>query len=125
MQRNERERLEKSIGQLISVQSFLSTSLNENIAYQYLGDTCIQSSKHNHEQTTNNNNNYVVLEINADPKYTVKPFAIIEESPEISEEQEVIFGAGSIFRLKNVRCEKQPNHHPVWIFEMDLSNEET
>lgn len=115
MQKEERQQLEQSIGQLISVNSFLSTSLNRKVAIQYLGDTKIQS-KEIHED-------YVLFEIDAVSERRSKPFAIIEENSAISEEQEVLFGAGAIFHLKNVRCEEQGDGcYPIWIFKMELSD---
>jgi tetratricopeptide (TPR) repeat protein len=122
MQREERQRLEQSIGRLISVNSFWSTSLNRKVAVQYLGDTKIQPKKMNKKET---HEEYVIFEIYADPKCPNKPFAIIESNSAISEEQEVLFGAGAIFHLKSVRCKEQgAGYHPIWIFKMELGNEE-
>ncbi|CAF1037108.1 unnamed protein product [Rotaria sordida] len=117
MQIEERQRLQQSIGQLISVNSFLSTTLDRNVATQYLGDTKIQ--------ITDGDEEFVIFDIDADPKCRSKPFAIIEENSAIPEKQEVLFDAGSIFYLKSVHCEEQDDgYYPIWIMEMRLSNEE-
>jgi tetratricopeptide (TPR) repeat protein len=122
MKKEERQRLQQSIGQLISVNSFLSTSLDRKVAIQFLCDAKLQS-KETYEKETNEE--FVLFEIDADPKYRSKPFAIIEENLAISEEQEFLFGAGAIFHLKSVRCEDQGDgYHPIWIFEMKLDNGE-
>ncbi|CAF4424689.1 unnamed protein product [Rotaria sp. Silwood2] len=122
MQKEERHLLEQSIGQLISMNSFFSTSLNRKVALQYLGDTNIQPKKMN---KTEMYEEYVLFEIYANPECRSRPFAIIEKNSAVSEEQEVLFGAGAIFHLKSVHCEDQGDgHHPIWIFQIELANGE-
>ncbi|CAF4989686.1 unnamed protein product, partial [Rotaria socialis] len=54
----------------------------------------------------------ILFEINADPKIvTTKPFADISKHSEFSDEAEVLFMIGSIFRLKSIKRDE----NQVWI----------
>ena len=91
--RNELETFEKSIGQLVSFKSFISTSFDRQIAVDFAltGDGSLCS---------------IMFEIEADPSRTsTKPFADISNLSYYQTEAEVLFMCGSIFRLINVRYE--------------------
>jgi hypothetical protein len=103
----ELERLKQSIGKLISINSFFSTSTNYSKVFSFLhfsGDL-----------------ERVLFEIKADPKMaTTKPFADISEHSDYHNESEVLFMIGSIFRLESIN----QNDKQIWIIKMTLSTDE-
>ena len=83
----ELEILKRNINQLISVNSFFSSSCDRNAALFLLGDpgSFIESER-------------VLFEIEADPrKASSKPFSDISRFSEFKQEAEVLFMLGSIF----------------------------
>ncbi|CAF1384465.1 unnamed protein product [Adineta steineri] len=104
--------LKNSVGQYVSVNSFLSTSFEKEIASFYLGDT-------NHRWIDFEK---VLFEIDADPKVvTTKPFADISQFSDFSDESEVLFMLGSIFRLNSIIRDDQ---NQIWIIEMCLCSDD-
>jgi tetratricopeptide (TPR) repeat protein len=100
--------LNNSIGQFISMNSFLSTSVDRKQALVFLDELNVP-----------NNLQRVLFEIDADPRLEcVKPFANITSHSYFSEEEEVLMMLGSIFQLVNVRCDDQ-----VWIIRMRLCSD--
>jgi hypothetical protein len=102
--------LESSIGQFISINSFLSTSNHHQIADFYIGN---KAQKTDLER--------VLFEIDADPKIvSTKPFADISSLSSFPEESEVLFMLGSIFYLKSI------NHdgNQVWRIRMSLCGDD-
>ncbi|CAF4727320.1 unnamed protein product [Rotaria sp. Silwood1] len=102
--------LANSIDQLISINSFFSTTFSQNVAFAYLGssnsDDKLQS---------------VLFEIEADPcKDGMKPFADLSEISWFNYEQEVLMMLGSIFRLKSVLRDEE-NHR--WHIKMILCSD--
>ncbi|CAF0986632.1 unnamed protein product [Adineta steineri] len=92
MSKDELKVLKESIGQLISMNSFLSTSLDRKQAIHFLKK----------KDTTNHSR--VLFEIYADPRHsTTKPFANITTMSYFPSEGEILFMLGSIFRLHHVR----------------------
>ncbi|CAF3450051.1 unnamed protein product [Rotaria socialis] len=90
----------KSIGNLILVPSFLSTSLSRQYTLFLLGDS------HAHEGLER-----VLFEIDADPGLDCgKPFADITEKSYFPNESEILFSLGSIFRIVNVHRETDGIH---------------
>ncbi|CAF4419625.1 unnamed protein product, partial [Adineta steineri] len=97
--------LKKSQNKLISINSFLSTSCNRQIALFFLG-----SSPYNDTYER------VLFEIDADPsKDGVKPFADLSKFSYFPE-GEFLMTLGSVFYLKNIYLGE--NH--IWHIEMDL-----
>ncbi|CAF3754058.1 unnamed protein product [Rotaria socialis] len=102
--------LEKYIGQFISMNSFLSTSNERPVALFYMGD---QSQKIALER--------VLFEIEADPEIvSSKPFADINMYSCFTNESEVLFMLGSIFRLNNITH----TDNQVWIVHMTLCSDD-
>lgn len=118
MSKTELLRLKQSIGKLISMHSFVSTSLDKDIALRFNGmvnDNTI-SAPHNLE--------YVLFEILADPTIEggTPAFADIRDFSELDEE-EILFTFGSLFRLNSVR--EDPTNPKLIIVSMTLcSNDE-
>ncbi|CAF1464109.1 unnamed protein product [Adineta steineri] len=111
MSNNELETLKQNCGKFISINSFFSTSSDEQQALSFL--------KYSDDTE---NLQAVLFQIDADPKMAItKPFADITEFSEFKSEAEVLFILGSIFRLDSVKHRKNDQ---VWIIEMTLCNDE-
>jgi hypothetical protein len=120
----EREQLENSIGHLISINSFFSTTRKRDVAEtMYLGEAKV---KHEHYD-------YILFEIDADPammRSKQRPFADVSKFSEFpeEEEEEVIFMLGSIFQITEVCCKDSSsfaeNDNIIWIFKMKLCSED-
>ena len=90
------DRWVSSVGQCISVNSFLSATLNQDVAMTYL---------HN-DQVVPDNYERVLLEIDADPRVIgSKPFVHIGSLNVSSDENEVLFMFGSVFLINNITCQ--------------------
>jgi tetratricopeptide (TPR) repeat protein len=122
MRRQEREQLENSVGHLISINSFFSTTRNRDVAETiYLGE-----GKVKHEL-----DDYILFEIDANPAMVTskqRPFADISSFSELPEEEEVLFMLGSIFQITEVCCKDSSsfaeNDNIIWIFKMKLCPED-
>ena len=110
MRNDQVKSLQYSIGHLISVDTFFSTAIDRNIALSFL-NTCDKS----------NNLQRVLFEIEANPEVVrTKPFADIVKNGYFSEEDEVLFSIGSVFRITNV----QQNDDQVWNIQMTLCGDD-
>ncbi|CAF1352377.1 unnamed protein product [Adineta steineri] len=110
MATDELEMLKQNIGQLISINSFFSTSTDYSKAVSFLN---FSDASEGLER--------VLFEIYADPKMaTTKPFADISRHSYYPDESEALFMIGSIFRLKSInRNDKQ-----IWIIEITLCSDD-
>ncbi|CAF2387908.1 unnamed protein product [Rotaria sp. Silwood2] len=109
MSNEELQTLKDSIGQLISMNSFLSTSTNRQLAISFL-----QSS------TASDGLQQVLFEIKADPQLKgIKPFANITSLSYFPGEDEVLMMLGSIFRLTDIH----QGDGKVWIIHLTLCSE--
>jgi tetratricopeptide (TPR) repeat protein len=107
MTREELDRLKQSVGKLISINSFFSTSTSYTNVFSFLNFSSDLER--------------VLFEIKADPKMTTtKPFADITKHSDYPGEAEVLFMIGSIFRLESI----DQNDKQVWIVKMTLSSDE-
>jgi tetratricopeptide (TPR) repeat protein len=106
MSNEEMELLKESIGQLISMNSFLSTTVDRQMALSFL-----------YSSTTSDHMQRVLFQIDADPQLDgIRPFADITSLSYFPGEIEVLFMLGSIFRLVSVDCDD----HGIWIFRLTL-----
>ncbi|UJR32366.1 hypothetical protein I4U23_019828 [Adineta vaga] len=106
MSRDEVEILKNSIGQYISMNSFLSTSSNHQYARGFL--YCSDDS---------NDFEQVFFEIYANPQLDrVKAFSKINSLSYFPHEDEVLFMVGSIFRLDHISCDSEG----IWNIRMVL-----
>ncbi len=100
--------LQRSVNKIISMNSFLSTNLNQNLCRFIL---------------ENRDDLYqpVLFEISIDPKVVpqAKPFAYITVGGIPGEEEEVLFMLGSIFRIESVFQEDDG----IWIIQMSLCSD--
>jgi tetratricopeptide (TPR) repeat protein len=106
MSTNEVEVLKKSVGEFISINSFLSTSLNRTLALFF-----------NTDSNVSNDLERVFFEIEADPQLeNIKPFSNITSQSYFPNEEEVLFMIGSIFQLIHVDL----NQDGIWMIRMKL-----
>jgi len=104
--------LKQSQGKLISMNSFLSTTLNRDIGLFYL-DTSITNY-------SNNKLKRILFEINANPcQNGIKSFANITSLSYFPEEEEVLMMLGSVFRLNHIYL----GQYQVWIINMTLCSD--
>ncbi|CAF2083103.1 unnamed protein product [Rotaria magnacalcarata] len=103
--------LEKSIGQYISINSFFSTTSNREVAMNFFRNSTAVSDLHG-----------ILFLIKADPRVVKsKPFADIHSLSYFSNEFEVLFMVGSIFRLVSIR----ENHtYKIWDIKMELAGDD-
>jgi tetratricopeptide (TPR) repeat protein len=102
--------LQNSVGQLISMNSFLSTSIDRHLALFYLGESNISVELV-----------CILFEIDADPQLDgVKPFANIATQSYFRNEEEVLMMLGSIFRLESVTEQDDDGVRVVYIIRMTL-----
>jgi hypothetical protein len=110
MTKKEVEQLKNSMGHLISMNSFLSTTLDRDVAIIFSGDT----------GTPNYDFQAVLFEIEADPRVVgTKSFADITRFSYMDDEEEILMMLGSIFRLTHIRYQGQ-----LCIIQLQLCSED-
>jgi tetratricopeptide (TPR) repeat protein len=98
--------LKNSVGEFISLSSFLSTSLNREVALSFLVNS-----------NTSDDLERVFFEINADSRLKdAKPFSNITSHSYFRKEEEILFMIGSIFQLVRI----DHDHDGIWIIQMKL-----
>ncbi|UJR18741.1 hypothetical protein I4U23_005647 [Adineta vaga] len=108
--KKEFETLKKTIGKLISVNSFWSTSTNRQVAAFFVD-----------LQAKSDDMIPILFQMEADPLMVdAKPFANISHLSQHPEENEVLFMFGSIFRLEKIYQETER----IWIIEMRLCDDD-
>ncbi|CAF0986874.1 unnamed protein product [Adineta steineri] len=110
LHKDELERLKQSVGNLISINSFLSTSRNINVAQIFAGTGPIESHLVR-----------VILHIEANPTRLQSVFcADIHEISQFPEEEEVLFSLGSTFRILSMDFNEENQH---WIFTLNATDD--
>lgn len=105
--------LEKSIGQLISMNSFFSTSGDRDLALFFLGNVSASDASHR-----------ILFEIDVDPQVDgIKPFADVTAYSYFPSEKEVLMMVGSIFRLESIRKESQKDGGVIHVIQMRLCSD--
>ncbi len=98
--------LKQSVGKLISINSFLSTTLYREVANTYIGDMPDFEK--------------IIFKIDFDPMIDgIKPFADITLISEYPQEGEILFMLGSIFQIYSVDCDEDG----TWIIQMNLCSD--
>ena len=98
MSMNEFNQLHAAVGHIISMNSFLSTSTNREQAYLFVRNASIQKESQIR----------VLFEIMIDThRLDIRPFANITELSYFPNEEEVLFMAGSTFRLVDILCQEE------------------
>jgi len=107
MSAEEINNLRNYVGNIISINSFFSTSMSRQRSMLFLNQMKASNDLHR-----------VLFEIDADPHLTSsKPFADISKYSDYSDEQEILFMIGCVFRLIDVR---RSNDGEMWIVRMKL-----
>lgn len=102
--------LKGNIGQFISINSFLSTTVQRETALFFMG-----------EGIPDDNLQRVLFEIDADPRIvSKKPFADITFHSDFPIETEILFMLGSIFRLNKITLDNDQ----LWTIEMTLCSDD-
>ncbi|CAF1243350.1 unnamed protein product, partial [Rotaria sordida] len=110
MFKEEVETLKISIGKFVSINSFVSTSLDRELALFFLTDA-----------SPSNDLERVLFEIDADPQFVIsKPFADISKFSDFSNEEEILFMIGCIFRLIDIH----QNNNKIWVIRMELRSDD-
>ena len=103
------EKLKNSLGEFISMNSFVSASLDRQLALFYIADANFSS-----------NLERVLFDIEADPRLdAVKPFANITSISYFCKEKEVLFTVGAIFQIMDIH----PTEDRVWVIRMKLCSD--
>ena len=109
MFRKELAKLEQSINHLISINTFLSTSITSAVAASFSGNGEGQSA----------GIVSVIFEITVDLAVRGHPFARIDHLSSIKDEGEVLFSIGSIFRIESVELETDT----IWLVKLTWAND--
>jgi tetratricopeptide (TPR) repeat protein len=108
MSHEELKALQRSIKKLISINSFFSTSVDYYKALDFLNDSYISNDLHR-----------VLFVIDAHPHVvSTKPFADISSHSPYNE-REVLFMVGCVFRITDIRQDKQ-----TWMIYMQLCGDD-
>jgi len=108
---DELDTLQQSIDNLISINSFFSTSTNHHKAVGFLNSSEITSDLRR-----------ILFVIDADPRLVKsKPFADISSLSAFSNEREVLFMMGSIFRLIKI---EEMKHKEIVMIHMELCGDD-
>ena len=108
MSNDELKSLKNSIGQFITMNSFLSTSFDRRLALSFLMSSTVSDDLQR-----------VLFEMEIDPTIPgIKPCADITSHSFFTDEKEVLIMLGSIFRLNKIDCRDQ-----VWIIQMGLCSD--
>ncbi|CAF3341436.1 unnamed protein product [Rotaria socialis] len=106
----ELENIKQNIGQLISLNSFISTTINEQIAEAFSSSGNIFEGEQ------------VLFHIKVNKNRTnSKPFADISHLSQFIDEKEILFMAGSIFEIKAVTFSDSIH---MWTIELELCDDD-
>lgn len=109
--KDEVNRLKSGIGQFISMNSFLSTSTNRKKALEF----AMSRPPPNDALTS------ILLEITVDLNANSKPYADIRHLSAFSEEEEILFMLGCVFRIDNIYYDEQTK---IWMANLKLCSED-
>ncbi|CAF3696016.1 unnamed protein product [Rotaria sp. Silwood1] len=109
--KDEVNRLKSGIGQFISMNSFLSTSTNRKKALEFATSRA----------PPNDTLTSILLEINVDLNANSKPYADIRHLSAFSEEEEILFMLGCVFRIDDINYDEQTK---LWMANLTLCSED-
>jgi tetratricopeptide (TPR) repeat protein len=105
---DEFKKLKKSIGGLLSFNSFLSTSANRDVSLRFA------------QRSLNQDGSVAVLfEIHIDPAIQTVPFASLHGISYYQSENEILFSMHSIFRILDI----EHMHNRIWNIKLKLTND--
>ncbi|CAF0846409.1 unnamed protein product [Didymodactylos carnosus] len=88
---DELQELKDNIGRLISMNTFISTTCKEDVAFMLAGDGSLSPILES-----------ILFEIQINTSIDTKPYANIKELSVMKDEDEVLFSIGTIFRIESV-----------------------
>ncbi|CAF3599622.1 unnamed protein product [Rotaria socialis] len=104
----ELDQFQQNIGNFVSMNSFLSTSIDRQMAAAFVGEQ---------DDLCN-----VLFDLRVNPKLSgTKPFADVTLLSYYRDEEEVLFMLGAIFRICAVTFDSQVN---IWTIELELCNDD-
>lgn len=107
--RNELENLKTNVGGLVSFNTFLSTSLEKNVALLFAGEGNDRPYRES-----------VLFQIKIYVQDNLKPFANIKGKSFMKHEDEILFSLGTVFRIESV----DNFDESVWLINLTLSGDE-
>ncbi|CAF1209817.1 unnamed protein product [Didymodactylos carnosus] len=110
MSKDELSRIRSSIGEFISINSFLSTTRSPKKALEFAQSAQCEAQYE-----------CVLFKIKVESRIKAKPFADISRLSYFPAEEEILIMLGSIFRLESVHFDKQQQ---IWVADLDLCNED-
>ena len=105
---DELHRLHTSVGEFISMNSFLSTTVERKKATAFLTQN----------NSTTDQSQHVLFEIDIDPSLETKPYADITALSRYPSEREVLLMVGCVFRMRKIWREDS-----LWVVQLDLCAE--
>jgi tetratricopeptide (TPR) repeat protein len=107
---DEFELMKKSVGEFLSMNSFLSTSRNRSTAIDFARSV-----------STNDGNQSILFEIEIDPRSKTKAFGDISQMSYYENEGEVLIMLGALFRIEKIEEDKKKR---MWIVHVTLASED-
>ncbi|CAF4462303.1 unnamed protein product, partial [Didymodactylos carnosus] len=103
------ENLKENLNGLISMNGFVSASLNQQITNIYSGKG--DPVRPGYER--------VLFKLPINDKIATRPYALIREFSDIPDEDEILFSAGTIWRINSINKDEE-----IWIIELELIKED-
>ncbi|CAF1135549.1 unnamed protein product [Rotaria sordida] len=107
---DELELMKNSIGEFLSMNSFLSTTLDRSTALDFARAT---PKRDNLQQ--------IIFEIKIDPRLETKAFADITQISYFQKEDEILIMLGALFRIEQVNEDKKER---IWVARVSLASED-
>ncbi|CAF1439837.1 unnamed protein product [Adineta steineri] len=108
--KDELELMKNSVGQFLSMNSFLSTSRDRSTALHFSRLTPVISGVER-----------VIFEIEIDPRLQTKAFADITQSSYFQNEDEILIILGALFRIEKITEDKKDR---LWVARLSLASED-
>ncbi|CAF1507338.1 unnamed protein product [Adineta steineri] len=102
--------MKNSVGQFLSMNSFLSTSRDRSTALDFARQTPVISGVKR-----------IIFEIEIDPRLQTKAFADIAQSSYFQNEDEILIILGALFRIEKVTEDKKGR---LWLARLSLASED-
>ena len=104
--KDELRRMKQSVGKLISINSFLSTTIYRDVAVSFI------NNRPHFEKVLFQIDFHSIMD-------AIKPFANITLISEFPQEGEILFMLGSIFQIHSVDCDE----NGIWTVQLNLCND--
>ncbi|CAF3838532.1 unnamed protein product, partial [Rotaria sp. Silwood1] len=105
---DELQKLQENINGLVSMNTFVSTSMDKEVAEMYAGDGLRRPQFES-----------ILFEINIDLNILIKPLANIQEHSYFKDENEILLPIGSQFQIKSI----ENINNNIWYVQLESMNE--